>query len=178
MKLKRLLCLGLLGCVLWGAAGCAPEAEPATPEGAVLTGVQVNSCNSTVYGEDFFISVQPDRIEALSVYVPEEDYREGENLPLADGEWAAIEAAVGQLTLEENLPQEPSLWEKLRSLLSRPIEVLDGGSETTLYLTWQKDGQTVKVPYYWPTDGTAAALWDVLTDLALSRADTLPLEED
>ena len=178
MKLKRFLCLCLLNCFLLGAAGCASQPEPATPVDAVLVGVRVNRSGSMVYGEDFFFSAEPGKIRQLTVFVPEYDYREGQDLPLTDDEWEAIEAAVGQLTLEENLPKEPTLWEKFIGLFTEPIEVLDGSSVTSLYLTWQNGSDTVEVPYFWPGNGSANALWNVLNDLAQSKAATLPLEEE
>lgn len=154
-----------------GFMGMSIGWKPITPlsersDNAELAGVSLNRSGGTVYGEDFCISVVPGSIKYLSCFDEEHAQRTAENIALPDGEWERIEAAVRELTLKEDIPPKPTLAEKLHEKLHGNLEMLDGCSKITLYLTWQSGEGSWEVKYLWGHDDSYSRLWDMLFSLA------------
>ena len=173
---RGLLCaLLFLGTLTWGCGTTSPEPEnPEQPVQETLAGVKINRSGGSVYGEDFFISVVPGEILYMSVFTPERDYVEGEQIAISEGDWAAIETAIMDASLEEVVYRKPGLFDRLLERFSGKVEMLDGSSTTTLYLTWSSGAGTREAEYVWPRDGR---LWDVVFGLAQSKVKEIPLKE-
>lgn len=179
MKPAKLLSIAVAFGILCGTVGCAsPEPEPEVPEEETLVGVRVDRSGGTVYGEDFNISVVPGKITYLYVYLLDDGYREASDLALTDGEWESIVDAVNAAELEEYIPPKPNLFEKILSVFEPQIQVLDGSSSTSIYLTWSGENGTREAEYIWPGNSSVSALWNTLFGLAQSKAASIPLEDE
>ncbi len=148
--LLSLLCLG----------GCSAPQEPP----GKLVSVQYDRVNPTIYGDDYGFTVIPNEIVAVYTLPPPEygssEYATFSHIPITGEDWASIERMVMEL------------YPKLRKggSVSRESandsQILDGGDETSLVLTWDCSGTQRRIAYHVPPCDTVVELVQTVKDLS------------
>lgn len=151
--MKKLFLIAALLCIT-GLTACAPREAP------VLTGITFERGSGSVWGNQFYIQVTPEKIAVLE-YV---DADSGElmtlkDLPILPQQWEQLERAVLGLDLEE----KRSGWkDKLLEGM-----VLDGGDFRNLTLTHKTGEKEVSTAYQWSSQASALeAMLETLAETA------------
>ena len=144
-----LIFMGIL--ILCGCGGKAGTAAP-QPLGT-LAAIEYGRSVDMVWGENFSVRVAPGTIVFIDFFVEEDrDYRFGSGIPLEDGQWQQLEAAVLELLpgLTEIKPKKETLCERLFKK-EKPF-LLDGADSSTLSFDWETEEGIVTVNYNWKND--------------------------
>ena len=148
---KRILCLAMAMLIFSGCGGKAGTAAP-QPLGT-LAAIEYGRSVDMVWGENFSVRVAPGTIVFIDFFVEEDrDYRFESGIPLEDGQWQQLEAAVLELLpgLTEIKPKKETLWERLFKK-EKPF-LLDGADSSTLSFDWETEEGIVTVNYNWKND--------------------------
>ena len=148
---KRILCLAMAMLIFSGCGGKKKAVFP-QPLGT-LAAIEYGRRVDMVWGENFSVRVAPGTIVFIDFFVEEDrDYRFESGIPLEDGQWQQLEAAVLELLpgLTEIKPKKETLWERLFKK-EKPF-LLDGADSSTLSFDWETANGIVTVNYNWKND--------------------------
>ena len=139
-------------------SGCGGKAGTAAPQPlGTLAAIEYGRSVDMVWGENFSVRVAPGTIVFIDFFVEEDrDYRFESGIPLEDGQWQQLEAAVLELLpgLTEIKPKKETLWERLFKK-EKPF-LLDGADSSTLSFDWETKNGIVTVSYSWKNDDPKA----------------------
>ena len=152
--MKRHIRILFLAMAMLIFSGCGGKAGTAAPQPlGTLAAIEYGRRVDMVWGENFSVRVAPGTIVFIDFFVEEDrDYRFESGIPLEDGQWQQLEAAVLELLpgLTEIKPKKETLWERLFKK-EKPF-LLDGADSSTLSFDWKTEEGIVTVNYNWKND--------------------------
>ena len=150
-KCIRILSLAMAMLML---SSCGEKKKAVSPQPlGTLAAIEYGRRVDMVWGENFSVRVAPGTIVFIDFFVEEDrDYRFESGIPLEDGQWQQLEAAVLELLpgLTEIKPKKETLWERLFKK-EKPF-LLDGADSSTLSFDWETEEGIVTVNYNWKND--------------------------
>lgn len=143
-------------------AGCGETIKEMKYSDKELVGIEYSHVNGMVWGDDFEISLRPDRVVYARYFRPLlRRYAEKENRALSAARWNDIGEAV--INIAGSLVQVT-----IKNDAEEPAAVpTDGPQRSDFVLIWRDDGGTeTAVKYYKPSDAVFDAIIDMLKDAA------------
>ena len=167
MRIRRRSGLILLLTVLLLLSGCG-DRQP-VPENGELIQVSLERGHGSEWGNQFYICVDPEKIQAVSRFTEGADgaYTTQYDIPITAERWQQVAAAATAAASQMEVEQPPGFLSALLERFGPPV--LDGGAYHTLTLTWETENTIEEITYIWTGRPAEANLEDLLEELPESN---------